>query len=125
MPRKIEAQMNSAIRECLRDSNFVGKYWGKDNTCVFQQKENGPNGRRWIEVILHNTVVALIEPDAMRISLYAKNYRTNTTKSRINAVLGEFSTYSIFQKNKQWMYSGRTWDKEEPFYDGLAVGLTV
>lgn len=124
--RKIESQMVSAIREVLADSNFVGQYWKSNNTCVWQNKENGPNGRRWIEVILHDTVVALIEPDAVRINLYTKGYRTATTKSRINAVLSEFSGgASVFQKNNEWRYSRRSWDKSEPFYEGICAGLTV
>lgn len=124
--RKIESQMIAAVREVLADSNFVGQYWKSDNTCVFQCKENGPNGRRWIEIILHNTVVALIEPDAMRISLYTKGWRSATTKSRINAILSDISDgYSVFQKNNEWRFSRRTWDRSEPFYDGLSVGLAV
>jgi hypothetical protein len=124
--RKIESQMVAAIRGALADSNFVGQYWKSSNTCVWQNKENGPNGRRWIEVILHNTVIALIEPDAVRINLYTKGYRTTTTKSRINAVLSELSDgSSVFQKNHEWRYSRRSWDKSEPFYEGLTVGLTV
>lgn len=126
MSRKIEIQMISAIRETLADSNFVGQYWKSGNTCVFQQNENGPNGRRWIEVILHNTVIALIEPDAHRISIYTKGFRTTTTKSRINAILSNLSSgYSVFQKNHEWRYCRRSWDKSESFYEGLSVGLCI
>jgi hypothetical protein len=124
--RKIEAQLITAIREVLADSNFVGQYWKSGNTCVFQWKENGPNGRRWIEVILHNTVIALIEPDAVRINLYTCGFRTSVTKSRINAVLSDLSDgFKVFQKNNQWLYSRRSWDTSEPFYEGICVGLAV
>lgn len=123
MARKIENQMVSAIREVLADSNFSGQYWKSGNTVVFQNRENGPNGRRWIEVILQNTVIVLIEPDANRINLYSGGFRTTTTKSRINAVLSNLS--DGFSIDYKWQYSGRTWNKSEPFYEGLSVGLAV
>lgn len=123
MTREIEIQMISAIRETLADSNFIGQYWKSGNTCVFQKRENGPNGRRWIEVILQNTVIVLIEPDANRINLYSGGFRTTTTKSRINAVLSNLS--DGFSIDSKWQYSRRTWNKSEPFYEGLSVGLVV
>ena len=123
--RKIEQSMIQAVREVLADAHFSGKYWGKGNTQVHQYHEPGPNGARYIEVILHNTVVGLIEPSAQRISFYTKGYRTATTKARINALLSLTDGYSIFQKNNQWRYSGRTWDKSTEFYDGLCLGLSL
>lgn len=123
--RKIEDQMLIAIREVMADRNFSGKYWGKDNTSVWQHHEPGPNGARYIEVILHNTAIGLIEPSAHRINFYTKGYRTATTKSRINALLNLTDGYSVFQKNHQWRYSRRTWDKSAEFYDGLCLGLSL
>ncbi len=126
MTRKIENQMVSAIRDVLADSNFSGQYWKSGNTVIFQNHENGPNGRRRIEVIVHNTVIVMIEPDANRINLYSGGFRTATTKSRINAVLTNLSDgCSIFQKNYEWQYARRSWNKSEPFYEGLTVGLSV
>jgi hypothetical protein len=121
--RKIEQSMIQAVRECLADPHFSGKYWGKDNTSVSQHHEPGPNGARYIEITLYDTVVGLIEPTAHRINLYTEGYRTATTKSRINALLSLTDGYSIFQKNNQWKYSRRTWDKDAEFYDGLCLGL--
>lgn len=89
--RKIEQQMIAAIRGCLSDPGFSGCYWRNANTCVWQQHcgiHGTPSYSRTIEVILHNTVIALIE--SSRISLYTGGWQTVTTRSRINAILREF-----------------------------------
>ena len=91
--RKIEEQMLAAVERCLGDASFEGCAMRSANTFVWQTQD-GTRGTygygRWIEVILHDTVIALIEPQLGRISLYTGGWHSRTTSSRIEAVLWRF-----------------------------------
>lgn len=124
MTRKIELQMIAAIRDTLTDSGFEGCYWKSANTSVWQG-HSGTRGTyshdRWIEVILHGTVVALIEPNVRRVSLYTGGFNTTTTRSRINAVLREFAPgWNLCQRNGKPTMFDRN-DNPEPFTEGFAL----
>jgi hypothetical protein len=115
--RKVEAAMIAAIRKAIADPYTKGQQFKKDNTVVFC------NGSGVIEVRLYDTVIALIEPQIRMFGLYSGGFRTTTTKSRLNAVLGAFSNgFLIYQEKGQWYIykGGRCYDR---FDDGFAVTL--
>ena len=90
--RKIETQMNKAITE--------GTDWGKDNTRV--ETIDGVS-----KVYLYGHLIAEIDDNA--IILRDGGRQSNTTKSRLNAILAEhgYSGESVFQKN--WTWFVRLW----------------
>ena len=86
--RKIESNMNAAIK--------ANKNWSNANTSV--TTENGIS-----EVRLHGNKIAEIGDDFVRI--FDGGYQSNTTKSRLNAIINEFCcafTDGVFQKDFQW-----------------------
>ena len=85
--RKIEQEMNYAIRN--------GIAWSKGNTCTtFTQEGN-------TLVYLHGNLIADISKDS--ITLYNAGWETNTTKSRLNAILDEvISGTSVIQRDFTW-----------------------
>ena len=87
MARKIEALMNAAIVQ--------GKNFSRDNTQVLHNDGVA-------EVYLHGNKIAEIYETSLR--LFDGGWRTNTTKSRLNAILKENGAgdESIYQKNHQW-----------------------
>ena len=124
--RKIEAAMIAAIREAIADPYTDGQQFKKGNTVVFCNGSGvvgTPNFDRWIEVIFHNTVIALIEPQTGRFSLYTKGFRTATAKSRINAILGSLSNgLYIYQKQGEWIV-GKGGYRYDSFHEGYPVTL--
>ena len=90
--RKIESQMNSAIRR--------GINWASGNTGVFSDGNVS-------KVYLHgNHIATLTEVGKYNkeIHLFDGGYQSNTTKSRLNAILFEFGLgmEKVFQKNWDW-----------------------
>ena len=85
--RKIEQEMNYAIRN--------GIAWSKGNTCTtFTQEGN-------TLVYLHGNLIADISKDS--ITLYNAGWETNTTKSRLNAILDEvIPGTSVIQRDFKW-----------------------
>jgi len=85
--RKIETQMNEAITDRTD--------WGKDNTRV--ETIDGIS-----KVYLHGNLIAEIDDNA--IILRDGGRQSNTTKSRLNAILAEhgYSGERVFQKNFEW-----------------------
>ena len=76
--RKIETEMNQAIRN--------GHAWSKDNTCITYDPTNNMSA----EVYLHGNHIATVTDTDL--TLYSGGgWFTNTTKSRLNALIQEFS----------------------------------
>jgi hypothetical protein len=88
--RKIESEMIAAINGNIN--------WTKDNTSVIF--EDGISS-----VYLHGNLIA--EVDDNSIKLYDGGWQSNTTKSRLNALLSEFGydTERVFQKQFEWFIS--------------------
>ena len=87
--RKIETQMNAAIKG---NAN-----WTKANTVV-QTSDDGVS-----RVFLHGNQIAEVGDDFVRI--FDGGWQSNTTKSRLNAIINEFCcafTDGVFQKDFQW-----------------------
>jgi len=107
--RKIESQMNAAISE--------SKDWKNANTEV-----TNIDGVSY--VYLHGNLIA--EVDDNGIKLYDGGWQSNTTKSRLNAILSEhgISGEGVFQKNFEWfirLYNGTEFFTTE-FRSGMRLG---
>ena len=73
--RKIESQMCSAVKN--------SQDWQSDNTSVHFDPDTATSVVR-----LHGSKIAEITDES--ITLYDGGYQSNTTKSRLNAILSEF-----------------------------------
>lgn len=87
--------------------------WKSDNTEVTYSPERDVN-----YVYLHNNHIATVGDTF--IELYTCGYRTNTTKSRLNAILSEHGNGAyIFQKNYQWFIHND--GQKVPFTEGMIL----
>ena len=103
--RKVETQMNSAIR--------YRKNWANSNTMVRVYKEV-------IEVFLHGNHIASVDTATNQLQIFDGGWQSNTTKCRLNALLDEFADGArVFQKNYIWFLSDIT--GTVPFQSGMKV----
>ena len=103
--RKIETQMNNALRTF---SN-----WSSGNTTV----TSTPNE---MLVHLHGNHIATLDKITMDLFIFDGGWQSNTTKSRLNAILDEFAHgSSVFQRNFTWFLSDFSGFK--PFVSGMNV----
>ena len=99
--RKIESEMQAAIVE-RRD-------WSSANTSVTIDSEGNTDVR------LHNNLIATISNNG-DVKLSSCGWETNTTKSRLNAILDcFFNNLTILQKNFVWYISN------DEFHDGYQI----
>ena len=71
-------------------------------------------------VVLHRTAIATYDHNTKAVKLNSGGYTTNTTKSRLNAILqGIIGCASVYQKNWNWFlsYNNQTVD----FWDGMIL----
>jgi len=103
--RLIERQMNDAITAEVD--------WRKDNTAVV-------NADGISVVLLHGNKIAEVGDTWIRI--FDGGWQTNTTKSRLNAILRVhgIGSESVFQKNHVWQF--RCADGSTiPFFSGMRL----
>ena len=104
--RKLEEQMNSAIRG--------QRNWAGSNTTVMSD-DNGLVSR----VYLHGNHIATYSHTDRSLTLLDGGWQSNTTKSRLNALLSEFKpAFGVFQKNWIWYVSDRLNNQVFPFVSG-------
>ena len=108
--RKIEKQMNAAIAN--------NKDWQSANTSV-QVLENGDSA-----VYLHGNHIATVGENFVQI--FDGGWQSNTTKSRLNAILSEhgIAGEGVFQKNFDWfvrVYQGNNDFAVVPFFSGMRL----
>ena len=106
--RKIETQMNSAIRS-RRD-------WKSGNTRVEITEENKAI------VYLHGNKIAEIDNNGVQI--FDGGWQSNTTKSRLNAIIEEFimPAAGVFQKNWNWFVKlSLDFSNIVPFESGMVL----
>ena len=105
--RKIEQQMNRAV---------VNKNdWSNSNTFVEYNSNTNCS-----TVVLHRTAIAVYDHNLKAIKLNSGGYTTNTTKSRLNAILDEVKFGArVFQKNFNWFISYN--DEVQSFFDGMIL----
>jgi len=89
--RKIEQSMNYAIRN--------GIAWSQGNTCTTFDNQGKPGCNTL--VYLHGNLIATISKDS--ITIYDGGFQSNTTKSRLNAILDEvIPGTSVIQRDFTW-----------------------
>ena len=87
--RKIEQQMNSAIRNRVN--------WSGGNTTVMIDPKNADQAT----VLLHGNRIAQVCSEF--VAIFDGGWQTVTTKSRLNALLAEFRPkVRVFQKDFVW-----------------------
>jgi hypothetical protein len=91
--RKIEQNMNRAL--------VTKNNWSQSNTqVVYNQEENRSS------VYLHGHEIACYDHNTNSVQLDSCGYETNTTKSRLNAILDEVKYGAkVFQRNWTWFVS--------------------
>ena len=105
--RKIEQQMCDAVQS--------NKDWKCKNTSVHFDPETGVSIVR-----LHGNKIAEVSDNDMTI--FDGGWQTTTTKSRLNALLDEFSYgMRVFQKNWEWFVSYK--NVSEDFYSGMELAI--
>ena len=106
--RKIERQMNAAITKSVD--------WKSDNTEVV-------NIGGVSFVYLHGNKIAEVGDTFIR--LYDGGYQSNTTKSRLNAILQEHGLggESVFQKQFDWFLRSKFGTEfiSIPFFSGMRL----
>ena len=105
--RKIERQMNEAIR--------TGNNFSSSNTMV---KSLG----NVAVVFLHGNHIATVTDNAL--TLFDGGWQSNTTKSRLNALINEFcdgTKTGVFQKN--WTWFVKAFGITTVFHDGISIPL--
>ena len=114
--RKIEKQMCQAIQSNIN--------WQSANTSVHFDPETG------ISVVrLHGNKIAEVGDDYL--TLFDGDHQTKTTKSRLNAILGEFGYTCgtqreyVFQKQFEWFVNFFNVKSNQievvPFVDGMRL----
>lgn len=97
--RKIEHEMCAAIRSL--------KNWKKANTHVeiVHYTDLAGDTAYKANVYLHNNHIATVQREIVEIT--DAGWQSNTTKSRLNSLLGAFTNYrgSIHQKDWTWYLS--------------------
>ena len=102
--RKIEIQMNQAVQS------------GTD----FSQANTSVHHHEGIAVVrLHGSKIAEVGDGF--ITLFDGDYRSNTTKSRLNALMAEFCSpgEGVFQKAYQWFLTAN--GVTIPFESGVTI----
>ena len=99
--------MNKAMRYFLPFSS--------GNTTVVQNRND-------MEVFLHGNHIATLNKISMDLRLFDGGWQSNTTKSRLNAILDEFvPSVGVFQKDYVWYVSDRLDGSVRPFFSGMTV----
>ena len=92
--RQIEQQMIDAIKQ--------RKDWKKDNTRI--ETINYNDTYVCSNVYLHNNLIGVVGTN--QVEVFDGGWQTNTTKSRLNAIINEFCdglTDGVFQKDYEWL----------------------
>jgi len=111
--RKIEQEMNSAIR--------YRRNFSKANTSVRCFK-NRDGITTEMDVYLHGNHIASLDTATNALTIKDGGWQSVTTKSRLNALLDEFvPSMGIFQKDWIWYLSDRLSGSVVPFISGMTV----
>ena len=105
--RKVEAKMNKAMRFFLPFSS--------GNTTVVQHRNE-------MEVFLHGNHIATVCKISMDLRLFDGGWRSNTTKSRLNALLDEFGGGDrVIRKDFTWYLVSNLDNSRRAFFSGMTV----
>ena len=104
--------MNSAIR--------YRKNFSSGNTSVRCFKTNGITTD--VDVYLHGNHIASVDTATNALTIKDGGWQSNTTKSRLNALLDEFSYgMRVFQKNYEWFVGYK--NVKEDFVSGMELAI--
>ena len=111
--RKIEMEMNSAIR--------YRRNFSKANTSVRCFKNR--NGITTdVDVYLHGNHIASLDTATNALTIKDGGWQSVTTKSRLNAILDEFvPSMGIFQKDWTWFLRYSIDGSKRLFISGMTV----
>ena len=105
--RKIESKMNKAMRHFLPFSS--------GNTTVVQHRNE-------MDVFLHGNHIATLCKISMDLRLFDGGWQSNTTKSRLNALLDEFGGGDrVIQKDFTWYLVSNLDNSRRAFFSGMTV----
>jgi len=105
--RKIEAKMNKAMRHFLPFSS--------GNTTVVQNDRD-------MDVFLHGNHIATLCKISMDLRIFDGGWQSNTTKSRLNALLDEFGGGDrVIQKDFTWYLVSNLDNSRRAFFSGMTV----
>ena len=105
--RQIERDMNRAIR--------YRKNMSKQNTSVRCYRDE-------IEVRLHGNLIGTVDTASNQLRIFDGGWQSNTTKSRLNALLDEFvPSMRIFQNDWTWYISDSLDGSKRLFTSGMTV----
>ena len=93
-----------------------GTKFSKDNTSVHVDDSGN------VYLSLYGNIIAYREKDVLTIS--SRGRQTNTTKERLNGILGRYS-YGVYQKKHKWYLADYTQSNKHDieFYDGMEIKL--
>ena len=90
--------------------------WSKSNTSVVYNSNTNCSS-----VYLHGHQIATLDHNTQALKLSSCGYTTNTTKSRLNAILDEIDYgCKVFQKNWNWYFSSNN-NQTVDFTDGMIL----
>ena len=99
--------MNKAMRHFLPFSS--------GNTVVVQNRDN-------MEVFLHGNLIATLCKISMDLRIFDGGWQSNTTKSRLNALLDEFACGDkVIQKDFVWYLVSNLDNSRRAFFSGMTV----
>ena len=107
--RKLEKQMNQAIRG--------QRNWAGSNTTVFTD-----DAGLYSTVYLHGNKIASYSHVDRSLEILDGGWQSNTTKSRLNALLEEFAdSYKVIQKDFTWYVVDSYDNSRVPFWSGMTL----
>ena len=99
--------MNKAMRHFLPFSS--------GNTTVVQNDRD-------MDVFLHGNHIASLCKISMDLRIFDGGWQSNTTKSRLNALLQEFAdSYKVIQKDFTWYVVDSYDNSRVPFWSGMTL----
>ena len=105
--RKIERQMNQAMR--------YFRPFSSSNTTVVQNDRD-------MDVFLHGNHIASLCKISMDLRIFDGGWQSNTTKSRLNALLDEFGGGDrVIQKDFVWYLVSNLDNSRRAFFSGMTV----
>ena len=105
--RKIERQMNQAMR--------YFRPFSSSNTTVVQNDRD-------MDVFLHGNHIATLCKISMDLRIFDGGWQSNTTKSRLNALLDEFGGGDrVIQKDFVWYLVSNLDNSKRAFFSGITV----
>ncbi len=110
--KKIEKRINEAIidKKYLNTSNSKVIYYSPEDVS---------------DIYLHDNLIGRYNHKTKSIWLNSCGWETNTTKSRLNALLDLLPNkkFKIFQKDFDWFIWDREENKNYPFFDCLIFSI--